>query len=81
MRFIYCQQTTFLVGDKPIGLAFSKNGDLFVANYGSDSVSKIVPSTNDVDNVYITRLNSAYFIAFDSMDNMYVSNGQQISKI
>jgi hypothetical protein len=74
---VYCQQV-FRVGNGPIGLAFNKNGKLFVANYGSNSISTIVDDV--VENTFITALSKPYFVAFDSVGSLYVSNMQKISQ-
>lgn len=64
--------TTFAgVGSQPRGLAFDRNGNLFVANGGSLSISRITPG-GLVNNSYITGL-SPHFIAFDRNDNIFVS--------
>lgn len=66
--------TTFAkVGLNPLGLAFDGSGNLFVANGGSSSISKITPGGGIVDNTYITGL-TPWSIAFDSVGNMYVSD-------
>lgn len=65
--------TTFAtVGSGPIGLAFDSSGNLFVANSGRFSISKITPG-GIRNNSYITGLNPQ-FITFDSGSNMYVSD-------
>lgn len=69
--------TTFAkVGLNPLGLAFDGSGNLFVANGGSSSISKITPGGGIVDNTYITGL-TPWSIAFDSVGNMYVSDSTQ----
>jgi sugar lactone lactonase YvrE len=69
--------TTFAtVGTNPIGLAFDSSGNLFVANSGSNSISKITRGGGVVNNSYITGVNSRH-IAFDSVGNMYVSDYRQ----
>lgn len=62
-----------VVGESPVGLALDRDGNLFVSNYASSSISKVDCKNNVVNNSYITGLLGASFIAFDSRGNLYVS--------
>ena len=65
---------TIPVGSEPVGVAFnSLNGDVYVANYGSNTVTVI----NDTNKAFdtITVGSSPYAVAFNSLNGyMYVTN-------
>jgi streptogramin lyase len=66
------------VGESPLGLAFDRDRNLFVANYGSQSISKITFSApaqiESINNTYINiAAGLPRHIAFDSQNNMFVS--------
>ena len=63
------------VGINPRGIAFVGSGNLFVANSGNNSISKITPG-GVVNNSYITGVRPNA-ISFDSVGNMYVSDSTQ----
>ena len=68
------------VGTNPRGLAFDSSGNLFVANSGSSSISKITTGGGLVNNSYITGVRPS-FITFDSVGSLYVSDfGRTIRK-
>jgi DNA-binding beta-propeller fold protein YncE len=69
-----------IVGNGPEGIAFDSHGNLFVANYHSNTVSKIYiaanGSVNAVDNAYIEfsySLATPRRLACDAHDNLFVS--------
>jgi sugar lactone lactonase YvrE len=65
----------------PWGLAFDKQGNLFVANYDGNSIMKFTPQ--GVGSVFAnTGLNGPQGLVFDSAGNLYVANydGNYIEK-
>ncbi|KPA10281.1 hypothetical protein MHK_009516, partial [Candidatus Magnetomorum sp. HK-1] len=89
-------QATSAQLNSPYHLAFDSNGDLFVAEEGNDCIRKIDISTGDIITVagkgssYANAipatqaiLNNPNGIAFDSSDNMYISEnyGHIIRKV
>ncbi|ETR71488.1 MAG: hypothetical protein OMM_02452 [Candidatus Magnetoglobus multicellularis str. Araruama] len=89
-------QATSAQLSSPYHLAFDSHGDLFVAEEGNDCIRKIDISTGDIVTVagkgssYANAipatqaiLNNPNGIAFDSSDNMYISenSGHRIRKV
>ena len=60
----------------PYALAFDSSGNLYVANYGSNTVSKFAPGSTTASTT-LTGLNEPNALAFDSSGNLYVANGEQ----
>ena len=62
----------------PTGLAFDNNGNLYVANYGNNTIEKFNSSgQGSVFATYLTNGLGIYFpigMAFDSSGNLYVAN-------
>ena len=58
----------------PVALAFDSSGDLFVANYGSGTVSEFAPGST-TPTATLTGLTDPYALAFDSSGNLFVANG------
>ncbi|MHB1550529.1 MAG: hypothetical protein ACYCX6_04960, partial [Vulcanimicrobiaceae bacterium] len=59
----------------PSGLAFDSSGDLFVANYGNAKVTEYAPPyTGTPTTVFLSGLNHANCLAFDSSDHLFVSD-------
>ena len=56
----------------PVGIAADSAGNLYVANYGDNSVSR-VSSTGAISN-YLTGLNAPQGLAVDAADNLYIAN-------
>ena len=66
---------TILVGNYPYGVAFASNGDLYVANYGDNTVSVIDTSTNTVVGSPITVGSLPVAVAYASSNgDIYVVN-------
>ena len=60
--------------DAPDALAFDSKGNLFVANYGGDTVSEFAPG-RATPTATLTGLNLPDALAFDSKGNLFVANG------
>lgn len=56
----------------PQDLAFDRNGNLFVANFNTNSISKITPSGSV--STFVTGLQGPIGLTFDSAGNLYSSN-------
>ena len=65
--------STLTVGSNPIGIAIDSAGNQYVANYGSNTVSKITPS-GTVTLTWATVGSNPFNIAIDSAGNQYVTN-------
>jgi sugar lactone lactonase YvrE len=59
--------------NKPNGLAFDHQGNLYVANYGTSQVLIYSPSLTQINSIS-TGLNGPDRLAFDVQGNLYVSN-------
>ncbi len=59
------------VGSEPNSIAFDSSGNLYVANEGSDTISKVTPGGSVST---FSGFCSPYALAFDSSDNLYVAN-------
>ena len=73
---------TFATGfSDPRGLAFDTSGNLYVANYGNNTVSKVTPG--GAVSTFATGLNLPWGLAFDGSGNLFVANygGKTISKV
>ena len=58
----------------PEGIAFDKNGNLYVANNGNNTVSEFSPTGALINAAFVTGLSGPYGLAFDKNGNLYVSN-------
>jgi sugar lactone lactonase YvrE len=69
-------------GYGPDALAFAPNGDLYVGNYGNNTVSKVTPD-GVVTTFVASGLDGPVALAFDSSGNLYVANynNSTISKV
>jgi len=74
--------TTVAVGDLPIGVASDASGNVWVANFTDNTVSKIDTSTDSVV-ATIAAGGSPYGVAYDGDGHIWVANtqGESISKI
>ncbi len=59
-------------GEQPQGLAFDSAGNLFVANYGADTIVKTTPQGSS--SVFASGLDAPFARAFDSAGNLYSAN-------
>src|SRR5262249_20354555 len=57
----------------PNGLAFDTQGNLYVANYGNGTVSKVDPA-DDPPSTFVSGLSGPVGLAFDGKGNLYVSD-------
>ena len=69
----HAQRHAHRAGD-PDALAFDSSGNLYVANYGSDTVSEFAPGSTRHHHAH--RTESSRRLAFDSGGNLYVANGR-----
>ena len=60
------------VGTNPNALAFDSSGNLYTANYGTNTVSKVTPGGTVT--TFATVGNTPAALAFDSSGNLYVAN-------
>ena len=60
--------------NNPNGLAFDKDGNLWVANYGANQVLELDPSNGTVLNTITDGVNGPTRLAFDSLGNLWVAN-------
>ena len=60
--------------NNPNGLAFDKDGNLWVANYGANQVLELDPSNGIVLNTITDGLSGPTRLAFDSQSNLWVAN-------
>jgi DNA-binding beta-propeller fold protein YncE len=58
----------------PTGAAFDASGNLYVANYGSSTVSKVAAGTSTATPFLTSGINQPVGLAFDAGGNLYVSN-------
>ena len=65
------------VGTSPVGVAVNPGGDVYVANYNSNTVSVIDPATNTVIGSPIPVGTGPYGVAVNPGGDVYVTNGQQ----
>ena len=76
--------TTFVSSglSNPLGLAFDAAGNLYVANEGNNTISKVTPS-GAVSTFVSSGLNGPIGLAFDAAGNLYVANegNNTISKV
>jgi hypothetical protein len=65
----------------PWGLAFDSVGNLYVSNYGDNSISRV--SVDGKVGLFVNGLNGPLGLAFDRDGNLYVANGNNgsVSKI
>jgi sugar lactone lactonase YvrE len=56
----------------PLGLAVDKNNNLFVANFGDNSIDEITPGGTETQ--FASGLSSPAGLAFDADGNLFVSN-------
>jgi len=66
--------TTFTDGTPDDAIAIDSNGNIYCSNYVGDTVFKFTPS-GDVSS-FITGLNTPNGLAFNSVDELYVCDGQ-----
>ena len=59
--------------DDPYGLAFDAAGNLYVANYGNNTISKVTPA-GAVSTFVSSGLDDPDGLAFDAAGNLYVAN-------
>ncbi len=74
--------STFASGfSDPQGLAFDAAGNLYVANDGNNTVSKVTPA--GVVSTFASGFNGPDGLAFDAAGNLYVANenGNTVSKV
>ena len=66
-------QTTFSnqVGPSPVGLAFDRNGNLFVSLYTNGEIYKFAP--NGTQTVFATNIVGPCSLAFDGAGNLFVA--------
>jgi hypothetical protein len=57
----------------PEGMAFDSAGNMYVANYSNNTVSKVTPA--GVVSTFATGFSGPDGVAFDAAGNLYVSNG------
>ena len=57
----------------PVALAFDAAGNLYVANYGNNTISKVTPA-GAVSTFVSSGLNDPMGLAFDAAGNLYVAN-------
>ena len=57
----------------PYGVALDQSGNLYVANYGNNTVSKFAPGST-TPTATLTGLSSPTALAFDTSGNLYVTN-------
>ena len=60
----------------PEALAFDTSGNLYVANYGNNTVSKFAPGST-TPTATLTGLSGPDALAFDASGNLYVANCRQ----
>ena len=67
---------------EPFGLAFDASGNLYVANYGNSTISKVTPG-GTVSTFVSSGLSGPIGLAFDASGNLYVTNWNSgtISKV
>jgi len=65
---------TFLNFDGPTGIAENSQGDLYVANYSSDSINIVSPDGKPKSTIKNALIKGPVGIAIDSKDNIYVAN-------
>ncbi len=58
----------------PTGIASDSKGNLYVANYSDNYISKITPEKNHSVFVKSSLINSPVGIAIDKLDNLYLAN-------
>ena len=74
--------STFASGfNSPDGLAFDAAGNLYVANAGNNTVSKVTPA--GVVSTFASGFNDPVGLAFDAAGNLYVANdgNDTVSKV
>ena len=66
----------------PMGLAFDAAGNLYVANHGNNTISKVTPA-GAVSTFVSSGLDCPDGLAFDAAGNLYVANNgnNTISKV
>lgn len=63
------------VGQKPVHLALKPDGgEIFVSNFGSDTISEINTSTNEVGGAYLVGVQPSYGIVSSDDSTLWVSN-------
>lgn len=65
---------TFLNFDGPTGIAENSQGDLYVANYSSDSINVVSPDGKPKSTIKNALIKGPVGIAIDAKDNIYVAN-------
>jgi DNA-binding beta-propeller fold protein YncE len=72
--------TTFVAGvngnglNAPTGLILDAAGNVYVANYSGNNISKYSPTGSLISSTYITGLNNPEGLVFDNAGNLYVEN-------
>jgi hypothetical protein len=64
---------------EPAGIAFDRQGNLFVADHASGEILKFAP--DGTRSVFATEIERPYGVAFDSNGNLFVSHPGEILKI
>ena len=59
-------------GWEPAGLAFDRQGNLFVADHSAGEILKF--TADGTKTVFATAIKSPYGLAFDADENLYVSH-------
>ena len=67
--------------NRPMGMAFGQDGNLYVANYGANTVLQVNVATGAATS-FLQGLSSPWAVTFDSIGNLYVTNnkGNSISR-
>ncbi|HEY5311060.1 MAG TPA: hypothetical protein VIK18_01030, partial [Pirellulales bacterium] len=58
----------------PIALAFDSSGNLYVANYGNNTVEEFAPGSTTASATYSAGVSGPEALVFDSSGNLYVAN-------
>jgi len=84
-RMLGSTATSFLTTglSNPVGMAFDASGNLYVANYGSNTVSKVAAGTSTATPFITSGLSGPMGLAFDASGNLYVANqnNSTVSKV
>jgi hypothetical protein len=60
--------------NQPIGPAFDSTGNLYVANYGNSTISKVAAGSSTATPFVTSGLSQPHYLAFDASGNLYVAN-------
>jgi hypothetical protein len=69
--------------NQPYGVAFDASGNLYVANFGNSTVSKVAAGSSTATPFVTSGLNGPEYLAFDASGNLYVANlgNSTVSKV